>query len=199
MSKTFSQASERNRGPILEVLRQAFADVDRVLEVGCGTGQHAAWFATHLAHLEWLPSDRSGCLDSVRAWRADVDAPNLLEPIELDLLADDWQVPVEVDAIFAANVIHIAPWEATGQLFDLASRVLPSGGLVYLYGPFRYAERTLEPSNERFDRWLKARDPNSGIRQFEDVDALAHDSGFKLIEDRPMPANNRSIWWQKSG
>jgi cyclopropane fatty-acyl-phospholipid synthase-like methyltransferase len=197
MTKQFSSACERNREPILSVLDDILADAERVLEIGSGTGQHAAYFARHLSHLQWQPTNRPGRLDSIRAWRQDAELPNLAEPLELDLFDDQWSVE-PVDAVVAINVIHIAPWPATERLFEHASNLLSQGGLVYLYGPFRYTDRPLEPSNERFDEWLEERDPNSGIRQFEEVDALAKEHGFELVEDRAMPANNRSIWWQRT-
>lgn len=193
--KQFSTACERNQQPILEVLEEAFADVERVLEVGSGTGQHAVFFAANLPHLVWQPSDQPGRLGSVRAWCADADAENLGDPIALDLFEESWDVD-GFDAFFSANVIHIAPWEATEHLFRHAASVLDPGGRVFLYGPFRYRDRPLEPSNARFDRFLRERDPKSGIRLFEDVDAAAREHGFELLEDRPMPANNRSIWWR---
>jgi SAM-dependent methyltransferase len=195
-TKQFSNACERNRDPILSVLTDILADAERVLEVGSGTGQHAVHFARHLSHLEWQPSNRPGRLDSIRAWRHEAELSNIAEPIELDLFDDQWQVD-QVDAVVAINVIHIAPWAVTGRLFEHASRRLKPGGLVYLYGPFRYVDRTLEPSNLRFDQWLKDRDPDNGIRLFEEVDALAKEHGFEWADDRAMPANNRSIWWQR--
>jgi cyclopropane fatty-acyl-phospholipid synthase-like methyltransferase len=197
LRKQFSSACERNREPILSVLEDVLADADRVLEVGSGTGQHAVFFAGNLPHLEWQPSNRPGHLDSIRAWRNDAGLPNIAEPIELDLFEERSVEPV--DAVVAINVIHIAPWPATERLFEHASQVLTDDGLVYLYGPFRYAERALESSNQRFDQWLKERDPQSGIRQFEEVDAVAQAHGFECVEDRAMPANNRSIWWRRTG
>ena len=101
------------------------------------------------------------------------------------------------DVVLAINVIHIAPWEATQRLFSHAARMLGGGGFVYLYGPFRYRDRELEPSNQRFDAWLHGRAPHSGIRTFEEVDGVARDHGFTLVADEPMPANNRSIWWER--
>ena len=195
MPKAHSPACERNKEPILAMLDEIFADRERVLEVGSGTGQHAAFFAANLPHLDWQPADRPGHLDSVRAYVAEADLDNLREPIELDLFDEpplaDYDEPI--DAIVAINVIHIAPWPATERLFALASQTLSEGGLIYLYGPYRYADRPLEPSNEQFDEWLKARDARSGIRLFEDVCEVARGQGFQLVEDRAMPANNRSL------
>lgn len=207
-AKAFSPSCARNRDPILAVLREAFAEAKYVLEIGSGSGEHAVYFAEYLPHLRWQPSNQAGGLGSVNAWVEEAALANIAVPIELDLFADDWSAklassdaaqPAKLDAIVATNVIHIAPWAATAHLFRHAESLLPPGGLVYLYGPFRYAERPLEPSNESFDGWLKRRDPHSGIRDFEAVDAVARAHGFELVEDRAMPANNRSIWWRRVG
>jgi SAM-dependent methyltransferase len=200
-TKEFSAACERNREPIVEVLAEIFGDARRVLEVGSGTGQHAVYFGGRLPHLEWQPSNQAGGLRSIRAWLAEAELENVREPIELDLFDESWADKLGseqiFDAVVATNVIHIAPWEATDQLFRHAESLLEDGGLVYLYGPFRYAGRALEPSNERFDEWLRGRDARSGIRTFEEVDEVAVRHGFELVEDRAMPANNRSIWWRR--
>lgn len=200
MPKAHSKACERNRDPILNVLREVLADAERVLEIGSGTGQHAVYFADNLPHLTWQPSDRPDHLDSVRAWADDAGLDNLAEPIALDLFGEPDEPALDeasFEALAAINVIHIAPWEATGRLFGLAERLLGDDDVVYLYGPYRYADRPLEPSNERFDQWLKERDPKSGIRLFEDVRKVANAHGFELGGDRAMPANNRSLWWRK--
>ncbi|MFU8807215.1 MAG: DUF938 domain-containing protein, partial [Bradymonadaceae bacterium] len=128
---------------------------------------------------------------------SEADLPNLKPGLEFDLF--DPAPPIaEAQAIICINVIHIAPREATRALIAHAETLLPKDGLLYLYGPFQYTDRPLEPSNENFDRWLKARNPRSGIRSFEAVNSIAREYGFDLVEDRPMPANNRSIWWSKN-
>ena len=193
--KQYSPACDRNRDPILAVLEEVFADVERVLEVGSGTGQHAVYFAEKMPYLTWQPADRPGTLDSVRAWREDAGLDNVLEPVAIDLFDTSWSVG-EFDAVYSANVIHIAPEAATERLFAHAAKHLHDGGLVLLYGPFRYSDRPLEPSNRQFDVMLRQRDPASGIRLFADVDAAAAAHGFELVEDRAMPANNRCIWWR---
>ena len=195
-SKSHSPSYARNRDPILEVLREIFAQTTSVLEIGSGSGEHAVYFAEHLAHLLWQPSNRPGELDSVAAWVEEAGLANLCAPVELDLFEEVGPL-AKPDAIVAINVIHIAPWAATDRLFELAENLLDIGGLVYLYGPFRYADRPLEPSNERFDAWLRERDPASGIRDFEAVDTVAEAHGFLQVEDRAMPANNRSVWWRR--
>jgi len=190
----YAEACERNKGPILEVLREVFTEAGVVLEIGSGTGQHAAWFARHLPHLQWQPTDRAGELDSAGAWHAHARLDNLRSPRVLDLLAGPWPLD-SARYVVSINVLHIAPAAAAPRLFAGAARVLPAGGLVCLYGPFRYRARELEPSNDNFDRWLRARDPASGLREFEWVDEQARASGFRLVEDRAMPANNRAGWW----
>jgi cyclopropane fatty-acyl-phospholipid synthase-like methyltransferase len=191
-----SEACERNKGPIAEVLVEVLPDEGRVLEVGCGTGQHAVFFASRFDGLEWIPADRPGRLDSMRARRQRADLPNLAEPVALDLFDDEWPVD-DIDAIVAINVLHIAPWEATERLFAHADRLLDNDGVLYVYGPFRDANRELKPSNKKFDRMLQARDPQMGLRLRQDVEQKAAGHGFRLVADEPMPANNRSLIWRR--
>lgn len=194
--KQFSPSCERNKDPILEVLREIFTAPGLVLEIGSGSGQHAVHFARGLPQVTWQPTDTAENLPSMAAWRAEAGLSNLREPLALDLFADDWPVPA-APAVVCINTIHIVSWDGVKRLFAGAGRVLAPGGILYVYGPYRYADRPLEPSNEDFDRWLKARDPASGVRLFEDVNRLAVQNGLVLAGDRAMPANNRSIWWRK--
>jgi SAM-dependent methyltransferase len=196
MSKLYAEACERNRAPILDVLREIFAERGSVLEIGSGTGQHAAAFAAALPHLCWQPTDVPANLPSIEAWRADAVAPNLMPARVLDLSDPSWPI-AQADYVVCINTIHIVGWPLVEALFSGVQRVLRPGGVLYLYGPFRYRTRALEPSNERFDAWLKRRDPRSGVRVFEDVDVLATEAGLRCEVDRAMPANNRSIWWRK--
>ena len=192
--KCFAEACERNRDPILAVLREVLPQSGQVLEIASGTGQHAAYFSGALPGLRWQPSDLEGSLASIEAWREDSDAPNLSPPIVINLLGDI-APPDQVDAVVCINTVHIVAWQGVEQLFHLASKSLRPHGVLYLYGPYRYRDRALEPSNETFDSWLKTRDPMSGIRDYEAIEALAESTGFSLGGDRGMPANNRSIWW----
>jgi SAM-dependent methyltransferase len=194
--KQFSPSCVRNQEPILAVLREIFTAPGQALEIGSGSGQHAVHFARGLPHLTWQPTDIAENLASIAAWRAEAGLPNLRAPLVLDLFADDWPV-MQAQAVVCINTIHIVSWQGVERLFAGAGRVLVPGGILYVYGPYRYAQRPLEPSNEDFDRWLKARDPASGIRLFEDVSRLAGQNGLMLAGDRAMPANNRSIWWVK--
>lgn len=192
--KAFAPSCERNKEPILAVLRDVLPATGTVLEIGSGTGQHAAYFAAQFPHLIWQPSDLPENVDSIRAWAAEAALSNLRPPIEIDLLAEH-RAAFAVQAIVCINTIHIVAWRGVENLFAHAGEVLGSGGVMYAYGPYRYADRALEPGNEEFDRWLKARDPVSGVRDFAAVNDLAGRNGLALAGDVAMPANNRSIWW----
>ena len=195
--KQSSPSCERNKEPILAVLREILSVSGLVLEIGSGSGQHAVHFARGLPHVEWQPTDVADNLPGISAWRDEAGLVNLREPLTLDLFSDRWPVAA-AQAVACINTIHIVSWEAVERLFAGAGRLLAPGGVMYVYGPYRYADRPLEPSNEEFDRWLKARDLASGVRLFEDVNRLAGQNGLRLAGDRAMPANNRSIWWIKN-
>ncbi len=179
------------------MLKEVLPRSGLMLEIGSGTGQHAAYFAANLPRLIWQPSDLSPNFPSIRAWVEEVGLPNLRAPLELDLFFDHWP-STSAEAVVCINTIHIVAWAAVEKLFAGAGKALAPGGVLYAYGPYRYADRPLEPSNEDFDKWLKARDPVSGVRDFEAVDALARQNGLVLAGDRAMPANNRSLWWRKT-
>ena len=195
--KPYSEACERNRDPILVVLREAFADRRRVLEIGSGTGQHAVHFAAGLPHLVWQPSDRAENLPGIRLWCDEAGLANLLAPIALDLNQDPWP-DVQADAVFSANTLHIVSWSEVQTLLERIGKMLPPGGVLAIYGPFAYGGRHTSESNASFDLFLRSRDPLSGIRSFEDVDELARGQGLRLAYDRAMPANNRTLVWRRS-
>jgi hypothetical protein len=186
--RPFSEASERNRAPILEVLRRVFSGARRVLEIGSGTGQHAAYFAPELPHLVWQPSDVAQHLPGIREW---VSNP---APLELDVDAA-WP-KVDADAVFSANTCHILSWPQVERLFDGIGK-MPSVRTFCLYGPFHRGGKPTSESNARFDASLRRRDPASGIRDLEAILALAARNGFALAEDNAMPANNRLLVFQK--
>jgi len=193
--KQFSDACERNREPILQVLRRAFADRTSVLEIGSGTGQHAAYFAPALPHLAWQPSDVAENLPSIRVWREEAQTPRLLEPIELDV---DQPFPaVQADAVFSANTCHIMSWPQVERFVAGVGKLLPEGGVFALYGPFHYGGKPTSPSNAEFDAWLRGREPLSGVRNFEDIRDLAKRHGLALEEDNAMPANNRLLVFRR--
>jgi SAM-dependent methyltransferase len=194
----FSDACERNKGPILEVLRAAFAGCTRVVEIGSGTGQHAVHFARHLSHLEWQPTDRAEYLPDLAARIAAEGPPNLAPPVELDVLAEPWPA-VRGDAAFSANTLHIMSWRAVEALFSGVPRLVEAGGVLAIYGPFKYGGRFTTASNAAFDAMLRERDPQSGLRDFEAVNALAEAVGLKLSADHAMPANNQLLVWKNRG
>jgi SAM-dependent methyltransferase len=193
--KPHSDACERNRGPILEVLRDHFADRHRALEIGSGTGQHAAYFAAALPQLIWQTSDIAPALPGLRLWTEEAALPNLPPPIALDVTGPWPEAPF--DAIFTANTLHIMSWPEVRVLFETLPAVLTRDAVLAVYGPFNYDGRFSSESNAAFDTWLKQRSPESGIRDFAAVDALARAIGFALAEDRPMPANNRTLIWRR--
>jgi cyclopropane fatty-acyl-phospholipid synthase-like methyltransferase len=194
--RPYSDACERNREPILEVLRQHFADRAHVLEIGSGTGQHALHFAAALPHLVWQTSELAPNLAGLRMWLEESSLPNLPPPIALDV-AGAWP-ETQFDAIFTANTLHIMSWPDVRALFAALPKVLAADAVLAVYGPFNYKGRFTSPSNASFDEWLKQRSPQSGIRDFAAVDELARAIGFALVEDRPMPANNRTLVWRRS-
>ena len=182
---------ERNKRPILEVLRRVLPDPCRVLEVGSGSGQHAVFFAKNQPGWTWQPSDISEeNRASVRAWAGDLDLPNLLDPVTLDVLDADWG-PGPFDVVYSANLIHVTPWECGTALIAGARRHLADRGLLVLYGPFRLAGRHTAASNAAFDEELRARDPRYGVRDLDEVCSAA--LGFALQERVEMPANNQLI------
>lgn len=196
MTYSTSEAAERNKAPILAILSQALARSRRVLEIGSGTGQHAVHFAAHLPHLTWQPTDRAEYLDDLRARIAPEGTPNLQDPLELDVRVLPWQVE-PVDAIFTANTLHIMSWSAVEDLFRGVGAALVAPAVLCIYGPFRYNGKYTSESNAEFDRYLQARDPHSGIRDFVDVNTLSGQQGLHLLADHSMPANNQLLIWHK--
>ena len=194
--KPYSAACERNREPILAVLRAHFADRRHVLEIGSGTGQHAAWFAAHLPQLVWQTSDRAGHLAGIRGWLDDAALPNTPPPLVLDVARGPWPRG-EFDALFSANTLHIMAWPEVEALFAALPAIASADAKLAVYGPFNYEGRFTSASNRDFDRSLKAQAPHMGIREFADVDRLAQAAGFVLVEDAAMPANNRCLVWQR--
>ena len=199
-------ATERNRQPILNILLQVLPDSGTALEIASGTGQHAAFFAPRLDGLSWLPTEQDELLRrSIQAWGESVAAKNLiLPPPALDVSDRPW--PVEntelkippITAIVNINMIHISAWEMSEHLVAGAERVLPAGGVLYLYGPFKQAEKPLAESNEAFDRMLRDRNPAWGLRDLEAVIDLATQHNLQQIQTTEMPANNLSVVFQRT-
>jgi len=192
-----SPVVQRNRDPILEVLRRVLPARGAVLEVASGTGEHAVYFAAALPELRWQPTDpdpRSRW--SIASWTEHTGAPNVAPPLALDTRAA-WPVDA-ADAVVAINMVHISPWPATLALLDGAARVLPPGGPLVLYGPYRVDGAHTSPGNTAFDAALRERDPEWGIRDVADVAAAAAAVGLPLVERVPMPANNQSLVFRRS-
>jgi SAM-dependent methyltransferase len=197
MSKHVAPAAERNAEPIRAVLERALPPRGLVLEVASGTGQHAAHMARAFPQLTWQPSDPDpGAQDSIAAWRGEADLANLLPPVELDVTREPWPIAA-ADAIVCINMIHIAPWQAALALFGGAGRLLPEGGLLYLYGPYRFHGAFTAPSNAAFDASLRARDPAWGVRDLDDIEPAATAAGLHLEETVAMPANNHSLLFRR--
>lgn len=190
-------AAARNREPILLVLRDYLPRPALVLEIASGTGEHAVWFSSALPELTWQPTDLDpDALRSIAAWRDRAGPPNLLPPLLLDAAADTWPV-TQADAVVAINMVHIAPWTATKGLIAGAARVLTQGGLLYLYGPFREGGVHTGAGNAAFDADLRARDPSWGIRDLDEITALASQHGLSAPERIAMPANNLSVVFRR--
>jgi cyclopropane fatty-acyl-phospholipid synthase-like methyltransferase len=197
-TRPYSEACERNREPILHVLREAFAQARHVLEIGSGTGQHAVYFGEHLPHLTWQTSDAPEHHGGINAWRAAGGPPNVHPPLALDVRDDPWPVAA-ANAVFTANTLHIMDWDCVAAFFRGVNRVLTADGVLAVYGPFNYRGQFTSASNAQFDALLRARGVGSALRDFEAVDALARGIGLALVRDEAMPANNRTLVWRRQG
>lgn len=195
--RQFSEACERNKGPILDIIKPYLDHSKEVLEVGSGTGQHAVWFAGAMPHLIWHTSDLRDNHPSIIAWIESSELPNLRKPRTLNVGQGVWPVN-QVDAIFTANTCHIMSWERVRDMFEGANRVLKPGGHLLIYGPFNVNGEYTSESNKEFDASLKHRDPESGIRDYDDMNRVARHNGFSLIKRHDMPANNMLLAYEKS-
>ena len=192
----FSQAADNNKTPILDVLKDWLRPGASVLEIGSGSGQHAIHFSRELPSVEWLPSDRLAIQPLLTKNIQQYGSSNVLAPVAMDLATPRWP-DTQIDAVYSANVLHIVSTDLGETMVKGAAQCLQMGGFLILYGPFRYQGSLTMPSNADFDAWLRARDPNSGIRDFEWVDELARAGDLVLQEDRSMPANNQCLVFQK--
>jgi len=192
--KPFAESCEKNKVPILGVLKEIFVEHKRVLEIASGTGQHAVYFGRELPHLTWQTSELAQHHVGIQAWLDDAHLPNVSPPLVIDVNDAHWPV-TSVDAIFNANTVHIISWTEVERMFAHISRVIAPGGCLCLYGPYNYGGNFTSESNARFDAWLKSRNPNSGIRDFEAVNRLAASHGLNFLRDIEMPSNNRIIVW----
>ena len=191
-------ACERNREPILDCIRPLLADRRRVVEIGSGTGQHAAWFAPRLPALAWLTTDLTHNHAAIRAWIEASGAPNLEGPLHLDVCDEPWPELGAVDAAFSANTAHIMAETAVVAMFEGLGRRLPAGAPFCLYGPFMEQGRHVSPGNQAFDAELRARGAGMGVRDLGWLLQVAAVAGFDLEAVAAMPANNRVLVWRKN-
>lgn len=196
MNKPYSQACENNKDPILSVLKTVWTQACSVLEIGSGTGQHAVYFAKHLSHLEWQPSDQAEYLSGIQSWIDEAELSNLKSPINLNVNDDPWPL-TQLEAVFSANTLHIMSLQDVEIFFQrLGSYLKPRGNFI-CYGPFNKNGQYTSNSNQNFDRWLKDRDPLSGIRNIESLTELAEINQLKLLNEIDLPANNKILIWEK--
>lgn len=191
-------AVARNRDAIAEVLAEELPASGLVLEVASGTGEHALHFARRFPQFTWQPSDPDAdALRSIAAWRADCPGENLLAPLELDACSSKWLIEA-ADAVICINMVHISPWKASEGLFAGARRLLGEAAPLILYGP--YLENAVETavSNLQFDRSLRSRNAQWGLRRLEDMDALATRNGFSRTARYAMPANNLTLIYRRA-
>jgi len=195
--KQYAPATERNRQPILEVLQKVIPKEGNILEIASGTGEHACFFAPYFSPRQWIPSDPDRLLRlSIEAWRQDCNSDNLQIPLDINVTLSDWDEKIEHSAIaviIAINLIHISPWSACQGLISGAGRLLPSGGILYLYGPYKQQGQHTAISNEAFDQSLRSRNSEWGVRNLEEVVQLAETHQLILQQIIPMPANNLSL------
>lgn len=200
--KQYAAATQRNREPIVQVLSSVLPPQGDILEIASGTGEHALFFASHLYPRQWLPSDPNPLLrDSIAAWREEYQGNNLLPPLDIDATSDDWNMDnitnFSLTAIANINMIHIAPWRACLGLLTGAERLLPSGGILYLYGPYKVHGKHTSESNLAFDEMLQAQNPEWGVRDLEAVVEAANQHQLIYQQNIPMPANNFSVIFRK--
>ena len=195
--KPYSESCEQNQAPILEILRETLANQKHVFEIASGTGQHAVYFGRALPHLTWQTSELAQNHEGILAWLNEAQLSNVLPPVAIDVNHDRWPIEI-VDTVFNANTVHIISWPEVERMFAGIARVLSAGGILCLYGPFNYEGRFTSESNARFDVWLKSRNKNSGVRDFEAINRLAETYGLFLLRDVAMPSNNRTLVWQRA-
>ncbi len=192
-----SPSCERNKDPILEVMKEVITEDNHVLlEVGSGTGQHAVYLAPHFPHVKWITSDVLGNHAGIKMWLDEAKVPNIARPIEFKIGKDEFP-KVVVDLVFTANTFHIMHWKECKTLMKMWGHRLREGAQVMIYGPFNYNGTFSSPSNEQFDRSLKVEDPLRGIRSYDDVHNNMVKNGFALCKDYEMPANNRMLVYRR--
>ena len=196
-ARQYAPATQRNREPIFEVLSKVLTQKSNILEIASGTGEHAVYFASRLRSCRWIPSDTNPLSwESIVAWKQAEAVANLEQPLAIDVTQADWQKQVlesNIDAIININMIHIAPWQACLGLLAGAEQILPPGGILYLYGPYKRNGKHTAPSNANFDLSLQNRHPEWGVRDLEAVVEAAAAQNLKLQQVIEMPANNLSV------
>ncbi len=196
MTKPFSQSCENNKQPILQIIQTVFQASTTVWEIGSGTGQHACYFAQNSPHVIWQTTDKEQNRTGLDQWIKEAGLVNLPNSLKLNVADKVWPCQ-QIDALFTANSLHIMHWNEVESLFAGLETYLSNIAVVCIYGPFNYKGQYTSTSNQQFDQWLKVRDPNSGIRDFEAIVKLADKAGLILSEDHMMPANNRLLVFQK--
>ena len=199
--KPFSESCVQNQAEICKVLETLLINNQHVLEIGSGTGQHAIYFAERLSHLIWQTSDQEQYHQGINLWLDEAGLANTRRPIKLDVSKDTWpelNTEQKIDALFSANAVHIMTWNNVIDYFTYGTQLLEKYGLFILYGPFNYHGKFTSESNANFDLWLKQRDFESGIRDFEALDKLANKNNMILKHDIEMAANNRILCWAKN-
>ncbi len=192
---------ERNKAPILDVLTTLFTDRKNVCEIASGMGHHALLFASEFPHLFWQTTELPEFIDDITQVLAPVAPKNLGLPLPLDVSESIWtpeNLAIEFDAMFTANTLHIFSMQEVASFFRGAGRLLMPGGLLAIYGPFKYSGRYTSDSNIEFDNWLRDRDPDSGICDMDEITPMANSAGLTLVKDIVMPANNQILVWQKT-
>lgn len=195
--KPYSPSCDQNREPILSMLESLLSNSKTVLEVGSGTGQHAVYFGEKLPHLTWQCSDQAQYHGGILEWLNEAALSNVLPPLPLNVSEDNWPT-TQYDALYSANVMHIMHWENVVDLFVSGSKCIHEGGLMVCYGPFNFDGKYTSQSNAQFDQQLRTGDPQSGIRNFEDLQKLADENSLIFLKNIEMPSNNRILVWQKN-
>ena len=196
MNKPFAESCQQNQAAILNIIQPLLKDRQSVLEIGSGTGQHAVYFAAEMPHLHWQTSDRTENHHGISLWLEEANNANIYPPIPLDVSHDAFPKQ-KFDAIFTANTLHIMSQDDVRSFFQNIASCMHTEGILLAYGPFNYNGKYTSDSNAQFDHWLKSRNTNSGIKDFEWVNKLAKTAGLKIVKDYAMPANNRILYWKK--
>ncbi|MES0327675.1 MAG: DUF938 domain-containing protein [Gammaproteobacteria bacterium] len=194
--KPYAESCDQNRDAILNIIQPLLLSSKSVLEIGSGTGQHAIYFSERLPHIIWNSSDRVENIEDIKLWLSENHTKKTPPPVELDVTQEAWP-EISFDTVFTANTCHIMNQRSVEVMFKRIGDLLPDDGQLIIYGPFNYNQQYTSLSNQQFDQWLKLRNPESSIRNFEDLNDLAEKAGMTLVDDYEMPANNRILHWKK--